>query len=167
MPESNRLTYFWMIFSLFIFSFPSLANAQFYTVSGEILFEKKGTIFLALVDRNSFIKPEEAGLLQIFYPDRMVSPDSDQQAKREKDDLPPTKSLIPFTFPQVSPGTYAIVAFQDANGNGKLDTGLLGPKEPWGMSFRAARPAFRPPRFEDASFTVPEEIRFFRIELWK
>jgi uncharacterized protein (DUF2141 family) len=75
------------------------------------------------------------------------------------------QTKIAFSFQQVPPGTYALVTFLDMNGNGMLDSGFFGPTEPWGMSFRTSRPRFRAPRFEDASFTLPEENRFFRIEL--
>ena len=54
----------------------------------------------------------------------------------------------------VPPGTWAVVAYQDENSNGELDTNLLGiPKEPYGFS-RDARSKFGPPGFEDAAIEV-------------
>lgn len=54
----------------------------------------------------------------------------------------------------VPPGTWAVVAYQDENSNGKLDTNLLGiPKEPYGFS-RDARSKFGPPGFEDAAIEI-------------
>ena len=56
----------------------------------------------------------------------------------------------------VPPGTWAVVAYQDENTNGELDTNLLGvPKEPYGFS-RDARSKFGPPGFEDAAIEVGE-----------
>ena len=56
-----------------------------------------------------------------------------------------------FVFEDVAPGTYAVAAFQDLNGNGRLDrTGLGLPLEPCGFSgepVRAARPDFERARF--------------------
>ncbi len=50
------------------------------------------------------------------------------------------------------PGTYAISAFHDENGNGELDTGLFGiPSEGWGTS-RNARGSMGPPSWADARF---------------
>lgn len=56
-----------------------------------------------------------------------------------------------FVFEDVTPGGYAVAAFQDVNGNGRLDrTGLGLPLEPYGFSGdarRAARPDFARARF--------------------
>lgn len=50
-----------------------------------------------------------------------------------------------------APGTYALSAVHDENGNGVLDTGPLGiPREGYGASNDARRP-FAPPRYEDAA----------------
>lgn len=51
-------------------------------------------------------------------------------------------------------GEYAVSAYHDRNGNGRLDTGLFGiPKEPIGTS-NDAKIRFGPPKYEDAVFTV-------------
>lgn len=56
----------------------------------------------------------------------------------------------------VPSGTWAVLAYQDENGNGELDRNLIGiPKEPYGFS-RDARSKFGPPRFEDAAIEVGE-----------
>jgi len=57
-------------------------------------------------------------------------------------------------FRDLPPGKYAAVAFQDFNGNGKLDKNFLGiPKEPYGFS-NGARGSTGPPTFTAASFTL-------------
>ena len=62
-------------------------------------------------------------------------------------------------------GVYGIKAFLDANGNGKMDTGIFGiPTEPWGMSWNAGR-RFGFPRFDDIAFRVGKDIRGIRIEV--
>ena len=54
-----------------------------------------------------------------------------------------------------APGTYAIKAYHDRNGNGRLDTGAFGaPVEPYGFS-NDARGTFGPPPFTAATFTLP------------
>jgi uncharacterized protein (DUF2141 family) len=63
-------------------------------------------------------------------------------------------------FSGVRPGSYAVAAFEDRNGNGALDTNLFGmPTE--GVAFsRDARGRLGPPNFEDASFVHgPEATR--------
>jgi len=65
----------------------------------------------------------------------------------------------------VPPGVYAVAAIHDRNGNGRLDTNLLGmPKEPYGFS-RAARGRFGPPSFEDAAFVVELPLTSVRVEV--
>jgi uncharacterized protein (DUF2141 family) len=54
----------------------------------------------------------------------------------------------------VPAGTWAVIAWQDENGNNELDRNLIGiPKEPYGFS-RDARAKFGPPSFEDAAIEV-------------
>ena len=53
------------------------------------------------------------------------------------------------------PGVYAAAFFHDENGNGELDSGLLGPTEPYGFSNNAfGFMGKAPPEFSEASFTV-------------
>jgi uncharacterized protein (DUF2141 family) len=52
------------------------------------------------------------------------------------------------------PGRYALVAFHDRNGDGKLDRNLLGmPTEAYGFS-NNAQANMGPPSFEDAAVTI-------------
>lgn len=53
-------------------------------------------------------------------------------------------------------GDYAVMLFHDLDGNGRLDSNLLGiPKEPWGGSV-GSKSLFGPPSWSDARFTLPE-----------
>ena len=57
------------------------------------------------------------------------------------------------TFKNIAPGTYAIVALHDKNGNERMDFEPSGmPKEDYGSSNNKMR--MGPPNFEDAKFTV-------------
>jgi uncharacterized protein (DUF2141 family) len=57
-------------------------------------------------------------------------------------------------FADLPPGQYAVVAFQDFNGNGQLDKNFLGiPKEPYGFS-NGARGSAGPPKFAAAAVTL-------------
>lgn len=65
----------------------------------------------------------------------------------------------------LDPGPWAIAAFHDENGNGKLDKGLMGiPKEGVGIS-RNARGRFGPPSFDQARLDLSPGARdvTFRI----
>lgn len=57
-------------------------------------------------------------------------------------------------FNNLPPGQYAAAAFQDFNGNGKLDKNFMGiPKEPYGFS-QETRGSRGPPSFVEAAVTL-------------
>ena len=61
---------------------------------------------------------------------------------------------VDLTFMDVPPGSFAVSAFHDQNGNLELDTDWLGrPTEPWGVS-RDAKGWLGPPEFEDAELVL-------------
>ncbi len=53
----------------------------------------------------------------------------------------------------VAPGAYAISLIHDENGNGRMDTRFMMPREGFGFS-RDARVSFGPPKFSAAEFRV-------------
>ena len=68
--------------------------------------------------------------------------------------LDPTAGHLTAHFKDLPAGQYAAVAFQDSNGNGKLDKNFVGiPKEPYGFS-NAARGSAGPPKFSAAAITL-------------
>ena len=59
-------------------------------------------------------------------------------------------------FTDLPPGSYVISAFQDSNGNSKLDKNGFGrPKEKYGFS-NNARGRFGPPKYLDCEFEVSD-----------
>lgn len=62
-----------------------------------------------------------------------------------------------FVFTGLPAGRYAAAVFHDANGNGELDSNLIGiPVE--GFAFtNGASGSFGPPRFDEAAVDVPAE----------
>jgi uncharacterized protein (DUF2141 family) len=57
-------------------------------------------------------------------------------------------------FELPAPGSYAIIVFQDINGNDELDLSRIGiPQEPYGFS-NNARSAFGPPSFRKARIDI-------------
>ena len=65
----------------------------------------------------------------------------------------------------VPPGKWAVLAYQDENGNGELDRNFIGmPKEPYGFS-RDARGKFGPPDFEQAAIEVGEAQATANVQL--
>jgi uncharacterized protein (DUF2141 family) len=77
----------------------------------------------------------------------------DPQARSAK--LPATES-VEIDFGAVPAGRYAIALFHDENGNGRLDTRLMMPREGYGFS-RDAPVQFGPPAFARAAFVVSSD----------
>jgi len=72
-----------------------------------------------------------------------------------------TKGKVEIPLENLPPGTYAIACFHDANGDGELNTNLLGiPKERYGFS-NNARPGFRAPTFAEAAVNLPDNSTVF------
>ena len=72
---------------------------------------------------------------------------------------------MPFAFEGVPSGTYALRAWQDVNGNGKLDTDAFGrPKEPWG-TYRRSHPRFGGPQWKEMAFKVSASVQDIVLKL--
>lgn len=65
----------------------------------------------------------------------------------------PNGPVESFDFTGLDPGRYAVICYQDLNGNERLDFGTFGlPAEPYGLSNDVGR--FAPPSFEAAAVNV-------------
>jgi uncharacterized protein (DUF2141 family) len=116
------------------------ADAPVVTISGEVRFEKAAPVFLQLLALDASGKETVAR-------SQVMTLESEDVARR----------WVRFEFAGLAPGRYALKAFQDLNGNGKIDIGLFGPKEPW-ATYRPAHPRLRPPRFEEMAFDAPASV---------
>lgn len=77
----------------------------------------------------------------------------------------PEKSEVVVDLGRLPSGRYAVTAYQDVNGNHKLDSNLIGiPREPVGAS-NNPKPHFGPPSFKDCAFTLDESGQKITIEL--
>ncbi len=117
-------------------------------IKGVIHFNGSGAIHVLLVDEEAFQVPLK-GLKKLT-----ITPRGTQLAS----------GRARFTFGNLDPGVYGIRCFQDRNGNSRLDRGLFGPSEPWGMSFKGERP-FGRPDFADIAFTLNGDISNKQIRL--
>ncbi len=79
--------------------------------------------------------------------------------------VPDIGQRVEVTFKGFAMGVYAVAAFQDLNGNGKLDRSLLGwPTEPVGASNGATR-IVGPPKFEDVAFALKQATQTILLTL--
>lgn len=66
-------------------------------------------------------------------------------------------------FTDLSPGPYVVAVFQDLNGNGRLDTNLVGrPIEPYALSGKQSDKA---PRFDHAAIHIDSDDEVIRLRL--
>ncbi len=116
------------------------ADAPSVTIGGEVRFEKRAPVFLQLLALDASGKETVAR-------SQVITLEPEDVARR----------MVRFEFAGLAPGRYALKAFQDLNGNGKIDIGIFGPKEPW-ATYRLARPKLRPPRFEEMAFDAQTSV---------
>ena len=77
---------------------------------------------------------------------------------------PPSGDTQVFTFKDVAPGRYAVMVTHDENGNGKLDTNMIGmPVEGYGFSNNPK--VMRKPTFDEAVFEVGADGASINVEL--
>lgn len=79
--------------------------------------------------------------------------------------VPAKPGQVEVVFKDLAPGSYAVSAYQDLNGNQRLDANMVGmPTEPFGFS-RDAKWQFGPPKFDDAAIKVGAEAQRIQFKL--
>ncbi|OIQ95092.1 hypothetical protein GALL_228970 [mine drainage metagenome] len=78
--------------------------------------------------------------------------------------VPARPGTVQVTFKGLAPGRYAVIAYHDENGNGRLDRfmGMI-PTEGWGLSNDPE--VLGPPGFDPSAFTLPPAGLSLRIPL--
>lgn len=76
-----------------------------------------------------------------------------------------TGAVMVVTLGPVAPGEYAVLAYHDENGNGRLDHDLTGrPREGYGVSGGVHR-RWRAPRYEEAKVGIRADSARVRVPL--
>ena len=102
------------------------------------------------------------GSVRIVVYDEQTWLSREQWIAREIVPAPDAGSLsVTFDLPS---GSYAVAVVHDVNGNGRMDTRMRFPKEPYGFS-NGVVPRFGPPKFQDARFDIGEDDLDIAIEL--
>jgi len=79
--------------------------------------------------------------------------------------IPISTDAVTWSIELAAPATYAVIVYQDLNGNGEIDMGRLGrPKEPYGFS-NNARGRFGPPGFQEVAFNFEQDGLWMAIEV--
>jgi uncharacterized protein (DUF2141 family) len=131
--------------SALLMSFPVAANAADLTI------------------KLSGAKNAEGAVSAAIYASKESFPKEGQQvaAFREK----ASTGTLSITFHDLPPGRYAVTAFHDENGNGKLDRDATGiPSEGYGVS-NDARELLSPPYWDKASFELGAEPKTVTVKI--
>ncbi|MEZ5659789.1 MAG: DUF2141 domain-containing protein [Burkholderiaceae bacterium] len=81
--------------------------------------------------------------------------------------VPASAAKVSIDLGDLPAGDYAVMVFQDLNGNLQLDTNLLGmPKEPWGGSLQG-KSVFGAPAWNDVRFALPQSGLEVGVPLFK
>ena len=145
---TGRIKSFLILLLVILLPVVSHAKQKSYTIEGVVTFPKMGKIYVYLVDEEVFKTPL-TGIQTIA-----IEPNEKEMANK----------VVQFSFEGVQSGTYGIRCFQDTNGDGKLNKGVFGPSEPWGMSWKNEKPA-KWPSFDGIAFDVNVDIKSLKIEL--
>lgn len=79
--------------------------------------------------------------------------------------LPARAGAMTVTFDDLPAGDYAVLVFQDLDGDETLDSNLFGlPTEPWGASL-LGRSVFGAPGWKDTRFPLPGTAQPVRVRL--
>ena len=132
----------------FVCVFAMSADDGLWTVSGTVSFKEEGTVYLSILTQEGF-EDDYRYLKGVIIP---IGPEELKSGNVE------------FEFTDIPDGTYALSAYLDQNGNGKMDMGFLGPKEPWG-NYRYARPRTRGPKWEEVAFAVDKNLENIDIAI--
>lgn len=91
---------------------------------------------------------------------------SDREEAREGQWAPIRDGRARCVFENVPAGTYAVGAFHDEDGNGELNSSIVGrPREGWGVSNNVPPRTFGAPRFAPSSFDFDGTRKTLRIRL--
>ena len=131
-------------------------------VPGLVAAQDKATLTVNVVGVNAATGKMEISL----FKEPKGFPDTAANAVRhEFVDIDPKTVKATVVWADLAPGVYAVAVHHDENGNGKMDTNILGiPKEGHGASNNPA-PKRRPPTFEEAQFTLAAPQQTVEVKL--
>ena len=124
-------------------------NKLFFKIRGEIhlkAIKKKGELYIMLVTEETFKTP-----LHSFK--KLILKIGEKEIKEKR---------VAFKFIDIPPGRYGIRCFLDEDGNEKLNKGVFGPSEPWGMSWQGEKSSGWP-KFKHIAFNVNKDLMDIRI----
>lgn len=124
-------------------------DKPYFKIKGEIHLKgikKNGNLYIMLVTEETFKTP-----LHSFK--KLIIEIGEKEINEKK---------VSFQFIDIPSGRYGIRCFLDEDGNEKLNKGIFGPAEPWGMSWQGAK-ASGWPKFKYIAFDVDKDLMDMKI----
>jgi uncharacterized protein (DUF2141 family) len=105
----------------------------------------------------------QTGLIKVALVDSQAGWDG-KAAPVQATGAPPSGEQATFVFKDLKPGTYAVLITHDENGNGQLDTNMMGmPVEGYGFSNNPR--VMRKPTWDEARFELVGEATHIDVAL--
>ena len=138
-----------------------------------LLFVLSSVVLIAVMPQHALAADLVVSITDVEVADASIMIEVVDEAGFDSDDGEPTavaeisadNGTWTVTIPALLPGDYGIMAFQDVNGNGELDFGLRGPKEPFGVSGNPRIGMFSPPSWEKIKVAVGDDSTAVTIRL--
>ena len=125
-----------------------------YTITGEVTFHNDGDIFICLYTKDGWQKFQTPGhdISSSNCRHEKMNPELKEAGK------------LSFKFGNVPKGTYSIIAYQDANNNGKVDFKGYTMIEPWG-TYKEYPPEVAHPTWSAIKFELDKDITGITITM--
>ena len=131
---------------------PASRNTSLLVLAGLLAAFASAPVFAADLTVNLHGIRTQGGLVKVAVVDSQDAWDG-KAAPVQFDGAPPQGESARFTFKDLKPGTYAVMITHDGNGNGKLDTNVVGmPLEGYGFSNNPQ--VVRKPTWDEARFEI-------------
>ena len=134
---------------------PASRNTSLLLVAGLLAAFATTPVFAAELTVHLHGIRAQSGLLKVAVVDSPEAWDG-KAAPVQSDGAPPQGEDARFTFKDLKPGAYAAMITHDENGNGKLDTNVMGmPLEGYGFSNNPR--VMRKPTWDEAHFEIGKD----------
>ena len=131
---------------------PALRSTSLLLVAGLLAASASAPVFAAELTVHLHGIRAQSGLLKVAVVDSQDGWDG-KAAPVQGNGAPPQGEDASFTFKDLKPGAYAVMITHDENGNGKLDTNVMGmPLEGYGFSNNPQ--VMRKPTWDEARFEI-------------
>ena len=136
-------------------SFGITFGEEIYTITGEVTFQKDGDIYVCICAQDEWAEFLVKGHNLSKYTCQTIKMNDKIQKARK----------AAFQLTDIPKGSYVMIAYQDANGNGKIDyLGSMVFPEPWG-TYRPTDSFSGKEQFDKIKFEINKDIRGIKIDM--